>query len=100
MGKRRAKAELYFQILQSIKDSARPSETYPNGQGRARPTHIQGKTNVPYDRFKKYIKELTERGLVELKGESPHQELSVTEKGETYIIRYQIVADFLKTFRL
>jgi predicted transcriptional regulator len=100
MGKRRAKAGVYFQILQSIKDSARPSETYPNGLSRARPTRVQGQANVPYDRFKKYVKELTERGLVELKGESPHQELSVTEKGEIYIVRYEIVADFLKTFRL
>ena len=100
MGKRRAKAELYFQILESIKESARPSEANPNGLGRARLTHVQGKANVPYDRFKKYIEELEERGLVELKGESPHQELTVTEKGESYIVRYEIVADFLKTFDL
>jgi len=58
-------------------------------------TRVQLKTNVPFDRLKVYLTELTELGLII---EEPT--LRLTEKGKQYIKEYQNVLDFMKRMGL
>ncbi len=57
-------------------------------------TKIQLKTNVLFDRLKKYIDELKALGLIE------ENNLKVTEKGKQYLIEYEAVLQFMKRMGL
>jgi len=58
-------------------------------------THVQLKTNVPFDRLKAYITELKELGLVQ-----DEPALKLTEKGKQYLREYETVLDFMKRMGL
>lgn len=58
-------------------------------------THIQLKTNVPFDRLKVYISELKELGLIQ-----DEPTLKLTEKGKQYLREYESVLDFMKRMGL
>jgi predicted transcriptional regulator len=58
-------------------------------------THVQLKTNVPFDRLKTYIAELKELGLVQ-----DEPSLKLTEKGKQYLREYETVIDFMKRMGL
>jgi len=58
-------------------------------------THVQLKTNVPFDRLKIYIAELKELGLIQ-----DELSLKLTEKGEQYLREYETVLDFMKRMGL
>ena len=58
-------------------------------------THVQLKTNVPFDRLKTYIAELKELGLVQ-----DEPALKLTEKGKQYLREYETVIDFMKRMGL
>lgn len=81
--KRRDKMKIYYDILSAIQ--------YQSKKGDAKPTRLQLKLNVPYDRFKQYLEDLWKLGLIEDE-ESP----KLTEKGKKYIREYDKVLDFMK----
>ena len=54
-------------------------------------THIQLRLNVPFDRLKNYISELTELGLID-----DENLLNLTEKGRQYLLEYRDVIEFMK----
>ena len=54
-------------------------------------SNILTKCNVPFTRFKKYISELKELGLIE-----NETSLKVTEKGMEYLHEYENVLSFMK----
>ena len=58
-------------------------------------THIQLKTNVPFDRLKIYVAELKELGLIQ-----DELSLKLTEKGKQYLREYETVLDFMKRMGL
>ncbi len=58
-------------------------------------TKIQLKTNVPFDRLKKYIKELKTLGLIE-----DENTLKVTAKGKQYVVEYEAVLKFMNRMGL
>jgi predicted transcriptional regulator len=58
-------------------------------------THIQQKSNVPFDRLITYLAELRELGLIE---EEPS--LNLTDKGKAFINEYQMVLDFMERMGL
>ena len=58
-------------------------------------THVQLRTNVPFDRLKTYIAELKELGLIM---EEPS--LMLTDKGKQYLREYETVLDFMKRMGL
>lgn len=64
-------------------------------QNREKPTitRIQIKVNVPFVRFKEYIEDLKERGLIKVEAE-----VSITEQGQKYLDEYQKVKEFLEKF--
>ena len=53
-------------------------------------TQIQAKINVPFDRLKKYIKEIADLGLIE-----DEESLKLTEKGKQYLLEYEQVLNFM-----
>jgi len=58
-------------------------------------THVQLKTNVPFDRLKTYIAELKELGLI-----MEETSLKLTDKGKLYLREYESVIDFMKRMGL
>ena len=58
-------------------------------------THVQLRTNVPFDRLRTYIAELKELGLII---EEPS--LKLTDKGKQYLREYETVLDFIKRMGL
>ena len=54
-------------------------------------TRVQARLNVPFDRLKNYIMELTELGLIE-----DEVSLKLTEKGKQYLKEYEKILDFMK----
>jgi len=58
-------------------------------------THVQLKTNVPYDRLMKYINELKELDMIQ-----DEPSLHLTEKGIQYLREYQTVIDFMERMGL
>jgi predicted transcriptional regulator len=58
-------------------------------------THVQLKSNVPFDRLKTYIAELKELGLIQDK-----PSLKLTDKGKMYLREYETVLDFMKRMGL
>jgi len=79
---RRDKMKIYGDLLMLLLTES------PNEKGVS---HIQMKCNVPFTRFKKYISELKELGLIE-----NETSLKVTEKGMEYLHEYENVLSFMK----
>jgi predicted transcriptional regulator len=60
-----------------------------------RPTRVQQKCNISYDKFSRYLDELKKRKLV---GSSP--QLFVTDKGKKLLDDYGKINDFILKMRL
>jgi predicted transcriptional regulator len=58
-------------------------------------THVQLKSNVPFDRLKTYIAELKELDLIQ-----DENSLKLTDKGKLYLSEYETVLDFMKRMGL
>jgi len=58
-------------------------------------TQIQAKINVPFDRLKKYLKELIDLGLIE-----DEPSLNITEKGKHYLRDYEQILAFMRRMGL
>ena len=84
---RRDKLKIYGDLLTILYGEAKTEKVVL--------TRVQLKTNVPFDRLKVYLTELTELGLII---EEPT--LRLTEKGKQYIKEYQNVLDFMKRMGL
>lgn len=54
-------------------------------------TKIQLQVNVPFNRFKDYISELKELGLIQ-----SEIDLTLTEKGKEYLSEYRKILKFMK----
>jgi predicted transcriptional regulator len=76
--------KIYGDILSVIYSGAM------EGENEMPITRIQLRTNVPFDRLKKYLSELKELGLIQ-DGSSP----KLTEKGQQFLNEYQKVLDFM-----
>ena len=85
--KRRDRMKIYGDILSILYHETKKEKVVL--------THVQLKTNVPYDRLKKYIDELQELGLIQ-----DEPSLQLTEKGRQYLREYQTVIDFMERMGL
>ena len=54
-------------------------------------TKIQVQVNVPFNRFKDYVSELNELGLIQ-----SEIDLTLTEKGKEYLSEYRKILKFMK----
>jgi predicted transcriptional regulator len=84
---RRDKLKIYGELLSALNGESKT--------GKIVLTHVQILVNVPFDRLKTYISELTELGLVQ-----DEVSLRLTEKGRQYLIEYEKVLDFMKRMGL
>jgi predicted transcriptional regulator len=87
--KRRDKLKIYGDLLSALR-----SESRANSE-KIVLTHVQIRTNVPFDRLKTYITELAELNLVQ-----DETSLKLTQKGRAYLREYERVLDFMKRMGL
>jgi predicted transcriptional regulator len=78
----RDKLKIYNDLLSILNDEANQKVVL---------THIQLRLNVPFDRLKNYISELTELGLID-----DENLLNLTDKGRQYLLEYRDVIEFMK----
>ena len=78
---RRDKLKIYGDLLSII------GETTPD---KIVLTRVQIRMNVPFNRFKTYIAELKELGLVQ-----DETSLRLTDKGRQYVREYKAMLDFM-----
>ncbi len=74
--------EIYNDILNAIKQ-----ELY---SGEAKPTRIQSKSNLAYDKLARYLGELEGRSMI------TQNPLTITEKGRDFLQDYDRIKDFLE----
>jgi predicted transcriptional regulator len=74
--------EIYNDILSAIK-----LELY---NGEARPTRIQAKSNLAYDKLTRYLGELEVRNMITQKP------LQLTERGRDFLQDYDRIKDFVQ----
>ncbi len=84
---KRDRPQIFAEILDAIIEETRI-------QGDVKITRIQSKVYVPFDRFKEYLAEMREKGLLD------EASLKVTEKGLKYLEQYKLVKAFLERFGL
>jgi predicted transcriptional regulator len=80
---RRDKLKIYGDLLKILDDEADKENVVL--------TRIQVRLNVPFDRLKNYISELTALQLIESEAS-----LKLTEKGKQYLEEYESILDFMK----
>ena len=79
---RRDRLKIYGDLLSAL--------YYNSGAEKIVLTQIQAKINVPFDRLKKYIKEIVDLGLIE-----DEKSLKLTEQGKQYLREYEQVLNFM-----
>ena len=84
---RRDKLKIYGDLLSILYSESRKDKVVL--------THVQLKSNVPFDRLKTYIAELKELGLIQ-----DEHSLKLTDKGKQYLREYETVLDFMKRMGL
>lgn len=84
---KRTKLEIFHDILNAIQEES--------SYGEIKPTKVQQKCNISYDKFSKYVDELTKRKLVVYN--SP---LCITDKGKQLLKDYGKIKDFLMEMKL
>jgi predicted transcriptional regulator len=80
---RREKLKIYGDLLAALNEEAKAE--------RLVLTRVQAKTNVPFDRLKKYIAELVSIGLIQ-----DEASLKLTEKGKQFLREYQKMLIFMR----
>jgi predicted transcriptional regulator len=87
MVRRRERSRIYYDILQSIINQ--------ESDNVAKITRVQNDVNLPSDRLREHLKEMSQLGLVEY-GET----LASTEKGRAYVTEYGRIVSILQQFGL
>ncbi len=84
---RRTKLEIFNDILLAIQDES--------SNGIVKPTRVQQKCNMSYDKFSKYVDELTKRKLV-----TYDSSLCITDKGKKLLNDYVKIKSFVAEMKL
>lgn len=79
---KRSKLEIYNDILSAIKLEV--------VNGEAKPTRVQSKSNLAYDKFTRYLGELEGRQMI------VQDPLTLTEKGRDFLQDYERIRGFLE----
>lgn len=90
---RRSKLDIYYDMMLAVKDDARR-------YGEARFTRVQGKSNLPTDRFRMYLDLLANQGLLEVVNSGEFRTIKILEKGEDFLRKYEETLERLKRFGL
>ncbi len=84
---RRDKMKIYGDLLSALSHEAKNEKIVL--------TRVQVQINVPFDRLKTYISELSNLGLIQ-----DEMEPKLTEKGKQYLEEYNKILDFMKRMGL
>ena len=82
---RRNKLEIYNDILIAIREESQ--------NGEVKPTRVQLRCNLSYDKFSNYLEELRKKDLI---GNS----LTITTKGQKLLQDYERISQFIKKMQL
>ena len=74
--------------------------TISNKGGRIKPTHLMYKANLSHTQMKLYLKELTNKELVEEETRNGRTMLVITQRGFSFIQQFNQMKEFEKTFGL
>lgn len=83
---KRPKLEIYFDILEAIRNEAL--------NGEVKPTRLQYGSNLSYDKLARYIGELKVKNMIN------DPALSITEKGRQFLEDYGKIRDSVKKIGL
>ena len=86
-GRRRERVRIYYDILRSIISQ--------ESQGHARITRVQNDVNLPSDRLREHLKEMSQLGLVKYA-----ETLASTDKGKAFVTEYERIVHVLQQFGL
>jgi len=86
--RKREKARIFYDILISIIEQE-------SAEGVARITHIQNEVNLPSDRLRIHLREMSELGLIDY-----GKTLSTTKKGQQFLVEYRRILATLEQFGL
>jgi predicted transcriptional regulator len=84
---RRERTRIFYDILRSIIEQ--------ESEAGAKITRVQNDVNLPSDRLRMYLREMTSLGLVDYEGN-----LASTEKGRAFAAEFRRVVEVLKQFGL
>ena len=87
---RRDRARIYYDILEFIQEKSLQHEK------PSTITQVQMKTNVPFVRFKEYLRDLQRKDLVKY----DENQINITFKGVQYLSEYKKVYAFMEKFGL
>ncbi len=91
MSRKRNRLEVIRDILVVIKEKS----------GRIKPTHILYKSNLSHQMMEGYLDELIGKGfIVEAEREDKGKTYSITDKGNTFLDKYRMIAEFTDSFGL
>ena len=84
---RRNKLEIFYDILSSLDTEI--------SSGNVKPTRVQQRCNLSYDKFSKNLKELEERKLV-----TTDSTLKITKNGSEFLQDYEKINNFITKMKL
>lgn len=87
---KRARLEIFFDILKTIKDS----------HNSIKPTPLLRHSNLSTVRFREYFSELVEKGFVKEITHKDEKFISLTDKGFNFIEKYRTIISFIDEFEL
>lgn len=82
---RRNKLEIYNDILIAIREESQ--------NGEVKPTRVQLRCNLSYDKFSNYLEELRRKDLI-------RNSLTITPKGQKLLQDYERISQFIKKMQL
>ncbi|MCP8304864.1 MAG: hypothetical protein H3Z50_05285 [archaeon] len=86
---KRSRFQIYFDILRFLREELQSSD-------KPSPTRVAHRANLPYDRFRNYLDDLIQLGMISHEG----GKLVVTKKGWEYIQEHEKMNNFLKRMGL
>ena len=81
--------EIYNDILTAISHELANYTDYYEHRPGAKPTRVQLKSNLAYDKFARYLSELQNKEMIK------QHPLTITERGKDFLQDYQRISDFV-----